>query len=67
MFANITEKCDTLQKPKGELLNGYLALVEAVLGTVTPTQLRHTYEVLLTYKDENLVLSNELIKVELPP
>jgi len=33
VFANITEQYDTLLKPKGELLNGYLALVEAVLGT----------------------------------
>ena len=48
MFANIIEQHDTLLKPKGELLNGYLALVEAVLGTVTLTQLRHTYKVLLT-------------------
>ena len=24
VFANITEQCDTLLKPKGELLNGYL-------------------------------------------
>ena len=41
-------------------------LVEAVLGTVTLTQLRHTIKVRQTWKDENLVLSKELIKVDLP-